>query len=114
LQADAFSCPDSGDFNNVSAQKPSIHALFENSVNAQGLFLSAFVIPSPVAKIANAAYCWGALKEKRTAQSANRKRHRQNSSNTQQESGSVTNPNRSHHAPPFFASARALPVLLKT
>jgi hypothetical protein len=67
LQADAFSCPDSGDFNNVSAQKPSIHALFEISVNAQALFFSAFAIHSPVANIANPAYCWGALKEKRTA-----------------------------------------------
>jgi hypothetical protein len=67
LQADAFSCPDSGDFNNVPAQKPSIHALFEISVNAQALFFSAFAIHSPVANIANPAYCWGALKEKRTA-----------------------------------------------
>jgi hypothetical protein len=67
LQADAFSCPDSGDFNSAAARTTSNHALFEISVNAQDLFFSSFVVPSPVAKIANPAYCWGALKDKRTA-----------------------------------------------
>jgi hypothetical protein len=114
LQADAFSCLDSGDFNSASAQPPSIYALFENSVNAQGLFFAGFVIYSPVAKSVNPAYCWGALKERSTAPLSKSQTHRQNSSNTQQESGLVTNTNQSHHALPFFVSPKAPPVLLKT
>ncbi len=45
---------------------PNSHALFEDSVNAQGLFFLVFAIHSPVAKTGNHSYCWGALKEKRT------------------------------------------------
>ncbi len=48
-------------------------AHFENSVNAQGLFFAVYSVSSPVAKTANPAYCWGALKEQRTDPAANRK-----------------------------------------
>jgi hypothetical protein len=66
LQVDAFSCRDSPDFNRNPTQMTNSHALFEDSVNAQGLFSPRFAIHSPVAKTGNHSYCWGALKEKRT------------------------------------------------
>lgn len=66
LQADAFSCCDSPDFNRAYMRIMSNSALFEDSVNAQGLFSPCFVIHSLVAKTRNRSYCWGALKEKRT------------------------------------------------
>jgi len=42
-------------------QMTNSHALFEDSVNAQYLFFAGFAIHSPVAKIENHSYCWGAL-----------------------------------------------------
>jgi hypothetical protein len=47
-------------------QMTNSQALFEDSVNVQGLFFADFVIHSPVAKTRKHSYCWGALKEKRT------------------------------------------------
>jgi hypothetical protein len=43
LQADAFSCHDSPDFNRNSMQMTNSQALFEDSVNAQGPFSSCQV-----------------------------------------------------------------------
>jgi hypothetical protein len=48
LQADAFSCPDSRDFNSVPVRMMSNKALFEHSVNAQGLIFPVCAVPSPL------------------------------------------------------------------
>jgi hypothetical protein len=95
LQADAFSCHDSPDFNRNSMQMTNSQALFEDSVNAQGLFSAGFAIHSLVAKSDNHSYCWGALKEKRTCSC------KQIAKLHAAKPRSVTNTNRSQHASPL-------------